>query len=121
VKEEIRQIVSGSQTINETAEESFAKNTPDAAAPDSINTAIRLCLYCMRTQIFNDGNKRAAVIFANHFLIAHGEGLLVIPAPDVPEFKKLLVTFYETNDATTITKFLKEKCRTKTNVNAHTI
>jgi len=51
---------------------------------------------------------------ANHFLIAHGEGLLVIPAPDVPEFKKLLVTFYETNDATTITKFLKEKCWTKT-------
>ena len=31
-----------------------------------------------------------------------------------PEFKKLLVTFYETDDATTITKFLKEKCRTKT-------
>lgn len=114
VKEEIRQIVSGSKITDDTAEEAIAGKTPDISAPDSICTAIRLCLYCMRTQIFNDGNKRAAVIFANHFLIAHGEGLLVIPAPDVPEFKKLLVTFYETNDATTVTKFLKEKCWTKT-------
>ena len=39
---------------------------------------------------------------------------MVIPAPDVPEFKKLLVTFYETNDAANITKFLKDKCWTKT-------
>ena len=114
VKEDIRQIVSGSKITDDTAEEAIAGKTPDISAPDSIDTAIRLCLYCMRAQIFNDGNKRAAVIFANHFLIAHGEGLLVIPAPDVPEFKKLLVTFYETNDAANITKFLKEKCWTKT-------
>ena len=112
VKEEIWQIVSGSKTTDDTAE-AFAKITSDTAAPHFIDVAIRLCLYCMRTQLFNDGNKRAAVIFANHFLIAHGEGLLVIPAPDVPEFKKLLVTFYETNDATNITKFLKEKCWTR--------
>ena len=114
VKEEIRQIVCGSKITDDTAEEAIAGKTPDISAPDSIDTAIRLCLYCMRAQIFNDGNKRAAVIFANHFLIAHGEGLLVIPAPDVPEFKKLLVTFYETNDAANITKFLKENCWTKT-------
>ncbi len=124
VKEEIWQIVSGSKTTDDTAEESFTKTTDDTAetfakktsataTPHFLDVAIRLCLYCMRTQIFNDGNKRAAVIFANHFLIAHGEGLLVIPAPDVPEFKKLLVTFYETNDATNITKFLKEKCWTR--------
>ena len=31
--------------------------------------AIFLCLYCMKTQIFNDGNKRASVIFANHYLL----------------------------------------------------
>ena len=29
--------------------------------------AINLCLYCMKAQIFNDGNKRASVIFANHY------------------------------------------------------
>ena len=57
---------------------------------DAVNIAIRLCLYCMKTQIFLDGNKRASVIFANHYLIAHGGGFLVIPESEVPEFKKLL-------------------------------
>ena len=36
---------------------------------EAINIAIKLCLYCMKTQIFLDGNKRASVIFANHYLI----------------------------------------------------
>ena len=48
----------------------------------------------MKTQIFNDGNKRAAVIFANHYLISKGQGLLVIPEKDVPIFKKMLVIMY---------------------------
>lgn len=39
-----------------------------------IDIAIELCLYCMKTQVFLDGNKRASVIFANHYLIAHGMG-----------------------------------------------
>lgn len=51
-----------------------------------IDNAIALCLYTMKTQIFNDGNKRAAVIFANHFLISKGEGFIAIPEDNVPEF-----------------------------------
>lgn len=76
----------------------------------NIDKAIELCLYCMKTQIFNDGNKRASVIFANHFMIANAEGLIVIPEKEVPEFKKLLVEYYEDKDTTTIKTFLKEKC-----------
>lgn len=76
----------------------------------TIDKAIELCLYTMKTQIFNDGNKRAAVIFANHFLISHGEGLLVIPEKEVPTFKKLLVDYYEDKDINTIKTLLKEKC-----------
>ena len=37
-----------------------------------IDVAIELCLYAMKTQVFIDGNKRASVIYANHYLIAHG-------------------------------------------------
>ena len=55
---------------------------------------IELCVYCMKSQIFLDGNKRASVIFANHYLMSHGRGLLVIPEYKVPEFKKLLVWDY---------------------------
>ena len=71
--------------------------------------AIRLCLYCMKTQIFNDGNKRASVIFANHYLISQGGGMLIIPEKEVPEFKQLLVAYYE-DRSSDIFLFIKEKC-----------
>ena len=76
----------------------------------AINIAIKLCLYCMKTQIFLDGNKRASVIFANHYLISHGGGFLVIPEKEVPEFKKLLVKYYEGDDISVIASFMKERC-----------
>lgn len=72
--------------------------------------AIELCLYCMKRQIFNDGNKRAAVIFANHFLISKGAGFLVIPWNRVPDFKKLLVLYYEDRDNGEILEFMKTYC-----------
>ena len=71
--------------------------------------AITLCLYCMKTQIFTDGNKRASVIFANHYLISQGGGMLIIPEKEVPEFKKLLVAFYENRD-NSIYSFMKDRC-----------
>lgn len=77
---------------------------------DAINIAIKLCLYCMRTQIFLDGNKRASVIFANHYLISHGGGILVIPEKEVPEFKRLLVKYYESEELPIIAAFMKERC-----------
>lgn len=76
----------------------------------AINIAIKLCLYCMKTQIFLDGNKRASVIFANHYLIAHGGGFLVIPEKEVPEFRQLLVKYYEGEDISVIATFMKERC-----------
>lgn len=75
----------------------------------AIDKAIDLCLYCMKAQLFNDGNKRAAVIFANHFLISNGEGLLVIPERSVSEFKTMLVDYYEDKE-TPIKDFMKTTC-----------
>lgn len=77
---------------------------------NEIKTAIQLCLYCMKTQIFNDGNKRASIILANHYLISHGQGLLVIPEQEVPQFKKLLINYYEDKIENEIISFMKEKC-----------
>lgn len=75
-----------------------------------IDIAIELCMYSMKTQIFLDGNKRASVIYANHYLIAHGQGFLVIPENHVPEFKKKLVAYYEGEPLETISDFLKKNC-----------
>ncbi len=77
---------------------------------ETIDIAIELCMYCMKTQIFLDGNKRASVIYANHYLIAHGCGFLVIPEVHVPEFKKKLVAFYEGEDFGVVNEFLKKNC-----------
>ena len=77
---------------------------------DAINIAIKLCLYCMKTQIFLDGNKRASIIFANHYLISHGGGFIVIPEKEVSEFKQLLVKYYEGEDISKIIGFMKERC-----------
>ncbi len=81
-----------------------------AADKEPVDIAIDLCLYCMKTQVFIDGNKRAAVIFANQYLIAHGQGFIVIPESEVSDFKKLLVKYYEGEDIAVISTFLKEKC-----------
>ncbi len=77
---------------------------------DAVDTAIKLCLYCMKAQIFNDGNKRASVIFANHYLISKGQGLIVIPESHVPEFKRLLVAYYEDRDHGEIREFMRSNC-----------
>ena len=93
--------------------ETIVKESIDAIladGTDAVDTAIRLCLYCMKTQIFNDGNKRASVIFANHYLISQGQGLLVIPESHVPEFKRLLVAYYEDRDNGEIAEFMRSKC-----------
>lgn len=62
-----------------------------------------------------DGNKRASVIFTNHYMVSHGLGLIVIPENHVQEFKKKLVAFYESNDISDISDFLKENCWKKMN------
>jgi prophage maintenance system killer protein len=93
--------------------ETIVKENIDAIiheSADAVDTAINLCLYCMKTQIFNDGNKRAAVIFANHYMITQGQGLLVIPQEHIPEFKRLLVAYYEDRDNDKITEFMRTLC-----------
>ncbi len=77
---------------------------------EDVEIAIDLCLYVMKTQIFNDGNKRAAVLFASQFLITRGSGLLVVPENKVSEFKELLVRYYEGTNEEAIRAFMRTHC-----------
>lgn len=77
---------------------------------DIIDVAINLLLYVMKSQMFLDGNKRTAVIFANHYLISKGCGIIVIPNEDVEEYKKMLIDYYQDINIDKIKKFLREKC-----------
>lgn len=85
------------------------KNITESNEP-TLNKAIEALLYVKKKQLFLDGNKRTAVIFANHILIKNAAGLIVIPAEKVSEYKKLLIHYYETDKKDEIVKFLKEEC-----------
>ncbi|MBQ9790313.1 MAG: Fic family protein [Clostridia bacterium] len=82
---------------------------------DTLTKAINLLIFVMKRQIFIDGNKRTAVIFANHLLIKNSSGLIAIPDDKVDDYRTLLIEFYETDNAEKITKFLKTQCYTKIN------
>ena len=90
--------------VKEELEDIFTKQI------DDVEKAIELLLYTMKKQIFIDGNKRTSVIFANHYLISKGKGIIVIPAELTEEFKNLLIPYYEGEDETKIKTFIKEKC-----------
>lgn len=75
---------------------------------DDLDKAIEILLFVMKKQIFIDGNKRTAVIFANHLLISKAKGLIVIPNDKVEEYKKLLISYYEGKDEKSIKDFLKK-------------
>ena len=96
--------------------ETDVKNTLKSIQEENVTymTAIKLCLYCMKTQVFIDGNKRAAVIFANHYLISHGLGLLIIRSELVPKFKQLLIEYYEERNSDII-NFIMDNCIRKIN------
>ncbi len=105
--------IGGTSYIPKVPYEHEVKESIDNIISNSINdvdTAINLILYMMKSQIFNDGNKRTAIIFANHYLIGKGKGLIIIPDNLVEEFRKLLINYYEGNDADLIKEFLLIKC-----------
>ena len=78
-----------------------------------IDKAIELLLFVMKKQIFIDGNKRTAVVFANHFLVQNAGGLIVIPDNQIEQYKNLLIAYYEGKDEKSIKTFLKKYAHQK--------
>ena len=52
----------------------------------------------MRRQMFIDGNKRVAMLFANKIMIDNGCGIITIAQENQPTFYEKLIKFYETGD-----------------------
>lgn len=72
--------------------------------------AIEIMAYTMRSQLFWDGNKRTAMLFANHEMIKNGTGIITIPVDIKDEFGEKLIKYYETNDMDELKQFIYEKC-----------
>lgn len=67
-------------------------------------------LWIMRRQMFIDGNKRVAMLFANKIMIDNGCGIFSISQENQNDFFKKLIAFYETGDNKEIKKFIYDKC-----------
>lgn len=72
--------------------------------------AIETMLYIMKSQLFWDGNKRSAMLFANHEMIKNGAGIITIPVDIKELFGKELIYYYETDDMNKAKKFIYENC-----------
>lgn len=60
--------------------------------------AIEIMLWIMRRQMFIDGNKRVAMLFANKIMLDNGCGIITISQENQPIFFEKLIKFYETGD-----------------------
>ena len=92
-------------------ESQIKEQLQDVLALDgATDKALTLMLYIMRKQMFFDGNKRTAMLAANHVMIANGAGIITIPIKQQNGFRNLLIEFYESGEMETIKAFLYEHC-----------
>lgn len=70
--------------------------------------AIEVMLWIMRRQMFIDGNKRVAMLFANKIMIDNGCGIITIAQENQPIFFEKLIKYYETNNNKDLKEWLYE-------------
>ena len=68
--------------------------------------AIEIMLWIMRSQMFMDGNKRVAMLFANKIMIDNGCGIISISKENQPTFFEKLIKYYETNKMDDLKKWV---------------
>ncbi len=72
--------------------------------------AIEIMLSVMRRQMFIDGNKRVAMLFANKIMIDNGCGIITI-AQDIQEtFYEKLIKYYESGDMADLKQWIYDYC-----------
>lgn len=72
--------------------------------------AIEIMLYIMRKQMFIDGNKRVAMLFANKIMIDHGCGIISIAQENQATFYEKLIKYYETGNWDELKQWIYDYC-----------
>ena len=70
--------------------------------------AIEIMLWVMRRQMFIDGNKRVAMLFANKIMIDNGCGIITISLENQPTFYEKLIKYYENGDMQDLKEWIYE-------------
>lgn len=104
--------ISGTNWLPDMPIESVIKEEIDEILGNACVTdrALSLALYLMRKQIFSDGNKRTALLSANHLLVSHGKGFLSIAQEHQKAFLEMTKSYYESNDSQAVKHFLYDNC-----------
>ena len=72
--------------------------------------AIEVMLKLMRMQLFVDGNKRVAMLFANKIMIDNGCGIISISQEYQSTFYEKLIGYYETDNMDDLKQWIYNKC-----------
>lgn len=79
--------------------------------------AIEIMLSVMRRQMFIDGNKRVAMLFANKIMIDNGCGIITISQENQETFYEKLIKYYESGDMTDLKEWIYKYCIDGINLN----
>ena len=79
--------------------------------------AIEVMLYIMRRQMFIDGNKRVAMLFANKIMIDNGNVIISIAQDKQAEFYEKLIKYYESGIMDNLKIWIYENCIDGINLN----
>ncbi|MCL2696401.1 MAG: Fic family protein [Clostridiales bacterium] len=77
---------------------------------NTTDRAISLMFYLTRRQMFNDGNKRVAMLAANRVMIAGGAGVISVPPSKIAVFIGHLTAFYRSGDMSAAKQFVYDHC-----------
>lgn len=72
--------------------------------------AIEIMLWLMRRQMFIDGNKRVAMLFANKIMIDNGCGIISIANELQKDFFEKIIKYYETNNMDDLKLWIYDNC-----------
>ncbi|MGN1379472.1 MAG: Fic family protein [Bacilli bacterium] len=72
--------------------------------------AIEIMLSLMRRQIFIDGNKRVAMLFANKIMIDNGCGIITIAQENQEAFYEKLIRYYESGNMQELKQWIYDTC-----------
>ena len=72
--------------------------------------AIEIMLSLMRRQIFIDGNKRVAMLFANKIMIDNGCGIITIAQENQEKFYEKLIRYYESGNMQELKQWIYDTC-----------
>ena len=77
----------------------------------STDGIITLMCKMMKLQFFNDGNKRTAMLIANHELIKNGKGIISVAEEYKEEFGEKLISYYEDEEKIdNLKQFIYDNC-----------